>query len=220
MAPYKISHELRMAVAPVLLGNETVKVEVLKSYLDGIILADPANLVVKVNGRISAETEYFREVSFACLQARCLGEAANSTFAVVPDQTWVVEGTALIARSNWSMKALGTLLHLWQHSDGYLLSSLLLLVPVYGLRRAATIPPPDNRLDGSIEMVYVLTSIGSLGAWFFVIMMYTELWLLWSLAIALIVFLTDRAIRSRRANNASQPQARRCRRLASPPPGR
>ena len=177
------------------------RIEIAASYIDGLFFTDPARVIVEVNGRLSAETDYYRDASFACARGRCLVASADSTFAVWPENVWIMADGSLTARNTWPVKALGGLVHLSEHLFGYTFAPLFLLIPVLQLRSAANRPSPASMASGCGQAVLTLASVGLLLIWLYVVTLLTELWVLWVLAIALLLFSAGTRMRRRRANN-------------------
>lgn len=191
-----------MAHAPyegkrVALASGSKRVEVATSYIDGIVFTDPAKVIVEVEGRVVAETDYYRDTSLVCTQTRCVVASNDSMFAILPEHVWLVTDGSLVPQSSWLFKAVGLAVHFSQHLLGYSVSTLFLLVPVLHLRRSAHKPLPTSIWSGLLRATLTLSSIGLLFLWLYVVMLVSELWVLWALSIVFGMLWVGAKARSR-----------------------
>jgi hypothetical protein len=134
VAPLALAHPPYEGRAIVIKGTDG-NVEVVKSYVDGIVFTDPAKIIVRSPGRVHAETPYYRDISMACVTGRCLVAASDSALLFIPQHVWLVEGASLRSTDSLSLRLLGTAVHLWDHLVGYAFAVLFGVLPVLGLQR-------------------------------------------------------------------------------------
>jgi len=177
-------------------------VEVVKSYIDGIMLTDPSKVIVRFAGQVRAETPYFRETSIACIGQRCLVAASDSPLSVIPHRTWVVEGTSLRAADSWGLRVIGVAVHWWDHLLGYALALLFGALPGLTFLHILDRPSPRSVPGILLLVVIVIAACGLMVLWFSTVALASELSLVWAIVLVVLGVATTRrvaaAVRARR----------------------
>jgi hypothetical protein len=172
-------------------------IEVVKSYVDGILGTDPPKIVVRSQGIIHAETEYHRDTSLVCVAGRCFIAAADSPFAVIPERVWVLDGTSLRSVDSLGVRLLGSLVHLWDHLFGYGIALFFLVVlPFIAIWQATRIGRHESGAAGCLATIIAAGVVGVLVVWFYVVLALSELSMTWALLLGAILFIGVRAVRA------------------------
>lgn len=179
---------------PHVLKTSHGNVEVVKSYVDGILGTDPAKIVVRTNGTIRAETEYHRDTSLACGWGRCFVAAADSPFALVPEHMWLLDGASLRRLDSFGARLLGVPVHLWYHLLGYGIALLFLVVPIIAIRQGTQIGKRESRAAGCFAALVAVGALGILVLWLYVVLVLSELSMTWALLLGACLFVGARAL--------------------------
>ena len=158
----------------------TGEIEVVKSFIDGIIAADPSKVVLRSAGVVTAETPYFRDAAVLCLSDRCIIAASDSSLGVTPDRVWVVRAGSLQPADTFLMHTLGGVVHLWDHSVGYAVAALFALILIVGMRELSS-SSPDTILASCLAAAGIFALPCLAVMWLYVVLMLSELSLLWAL---------------------------------------
>jgi hypothetical protein len=185
--------------APRLIKTASGNIEVVKSYIDGIMMTDPAKLVVRSGGAVLFETPYYRDTSLVCGMSRCLIVAAESPFALIPEHTWVLEGSSLRRADSFGSRVFGTWVHLWDHKLGYLMALLFAIIPFAAMRQVMRASAPKSSLAGCLTALVAMGAAALLLMWFYAVVMLSELWLPWTLLLAVVPFFGGQVIARWRA---------------------
>jgi hypothetical protein len=158
-------------------------IQVVKSYIDGIIGTDPAKVIVRSRGTVLAETGYYRDASVACHRRRCFIAAAHSPFFIVPERLWILEETSLRPVESFWVRGVGTAVHLSNHLFGYALALAFLLLAVTAILRSVR-ANDEGSGAGCLAGLVALAACGMLLLWLYTVVMLTELSLVWALLFA------------------------------------
>jgi hypothetical protein len=186
--------------APRLLKTSSGEIEVVKSYIDGIVAADPAKIVVRSRGAVLAETKYFRDISLACSSTRCLIVAADSPFALIPEHTWVLEHSSLRSADSFGARLVGTSVHLRNHKLGYALAVFFAVVPVAAIRQRTLVRRRQTSAAGCFTALVLLGACAVLLVWLYVLVLLSELWLAWALLLVAVLWFGGRSVAEGWAN--------------------
>jgi hypothetical protein len=109
-------------------GGDAGDVRLVKSFTDGIVLADPVTLVLRdAQGRTLAETPVAADISVLWpSKRRCLVFRFEHDAPLWPKDVWEVTGPHLTPRTSLWLYAIGPMVHVWNNAAEYL---FVLLVP-------------------------------------------------------------------------------------------
>jgi hypothetical protein len=149
--------------------------QLVKSYVDGILFTDPVKLVIRdADDRTVAETEYGRDLSVVCWRTRpCVVFRYDGLGSVLPSDVWRLEGGQLRDARSPALVALGIVAPLWDHAGGYALSIVLLAIPLLVIW--LLIRSPVSRRRTLLLAVTGLASVPYFGIWLYTVALLSYL---------------------------------------------
>lgn len=116
-APYELPER-------VLTDTSGRTLQLVKRYTDGILFADPVQLIVRDSrGAALAETQAGRDVGVLCWRGRaCVVYRYDGSMPLAPDDVWRLHDGALVRTDSTILLMLGVVAPLWNHWLGYLIA--------------------------------------------------------------------------------------------------
>lgn len=141
--------------------------QLVKRYTDGIIFADPVQLIVRdSSGATLAETQAGRDVGVLCWRGRtCVVYRYDGSMPLAPDDVWRLHDGALVRTDSTILLMLGVVAPLWSHWLGYLIAIGLFFLPFAVVTRVW-----QWRRKGARG--FVLVVLGILGPVFLLLWLY------------------------------------------------
>jgi hypothetical protein len=138
-----------------------------KRYTDGIIFADPVQLIVRDSSDATlAETQAGRDVGVLCWGGRtCVVFRYDGSMPLVPSDMWMLREGLLDRTDSFLMLMLGVVAPLWSHWLGYLIAIGLFLLPFAVLRRLA-------KRRRTVPRAVLLVALSVLGPVFLLLWLY------------------------------------------------
>jgi len=152
-------------------------VDIVKSYIDGIVFTDPVKLVVRprTGGAPVAETGFQRDVSLLCWsRSKCVAFGFDGFFPIWPSVVWHVSTNGLTRVEGRGIRLIGVLAPLWDHRLGYLLALVLLAVPA-GLFKTVSALRQAKGYRAVVRVCAAVVGSGWLLLWGYAVILLSDL---------------------------------------------